>query len=95
MAETIEHLKPSLSFEKSGILLIKLDLVELLEALQHLIKGCGEINDDGPLAIAKDELMHRLAPLNLALACAQTAKEGFQIIVGAVTFRPGIAGKEP
>lgn len=39
--------------------------------------------------------MHRLAAMNLALAGAQPTKEGFQIVVGAVTFGPSVAGEEP
>lgn len=38
--------------------------------------------------------MHRFTAMNLTLACAKTTKEGLQIVVGAITLRPGIAGKE-
>jgi len=39
--------------------------------------------------------MDRLAAVNLALAGAQATKEGFQIVIGAVAFGPGVAGEEP
>ena len=57
--------------------------------------GCGGINKDSPLSVAKDELVDRLAAVNLALAGAQATKEGFQLIVGPVAFRPSVARKEP
>ena len=38
--------------------------------------------------------MYGLAPMNLSLASPQTSEEAFEIIIGAPTFGPGIAGKE-
>ena len=38
--------------------------------------------------------MHGLAPMNLPLARAETSKERFQFIVGAVAFRPSIAREQ-
>jgi hypothetical protein len=60
-----------------------------------LLERLGRVKKDGPFAISQDKLVNRFAALNLALAGPQTAKEGFQIIVGAVAFGPGIAGEEP
>ena len=38
--------------------------------------------------------MHRLAPMNLPLARAETSEERFQFIVGTVAFRPSIAREQ-
>jgi len=51
-------LAPLLCFEKPGILLIKLGLVKLLKAAQPLRESLGGVNEDGPLAIAQDKLVH-------------------------------------
>jgi len=39
--------------------------------------------------------VHGLATMNLALAGAQASEETFEIVVGAPTFGPRVAGKEP
>jgi len=69
-------------------------LVELLQALQHLLEGFRWVDEDGPFARADDELMHGLATMDLPLTSPQAAEEGLQIIVGAVAFGPGVTGEE-
>lgn len=94
MAKPIQQLKALLGLKKACVLKVKLGLVEPLKAVQNLLKGFGGVNKDSPFAIAQDEFMHRLASMNLALACAETTKERFQIVVGAIAFRPPITGEE-
>jgi hypothetical protein len=84
-----------LHFPKPGILPIKLSLVKLLKAVQHWLQGLSRVKEDGPFPIPQDKLVDRFAALNLALTGPQATEEGFQIIVGAVAFGPGVAGKEP
>jgi len=90
MVKTVKHLKSLLRFLKPSILLIKLGLVKLLASLPDLLVGLGRINEDCPFAIADDKLVDGLPTMRLPLSGAQPTKEGFQVIVGAVTLRPGI-----
>ncbi len=82
VAEAIQDLYPALGFEKASILSIKFGLLELLQALQHLVEGLRGVNEDSPFAIADDELMHGLAAMDLPLTSPQAAEEGLQSIVG-------------
>jgi len=91
MTETIKHLESVLRLEKACILPINLGLVKLLTALQDLRGGFSGVDEDGPFTIADDKLMDGFAPLNLTLSGPQPPKEGFQVIVGAIALRPGIA----
>jgi hypothetical protein len=59
-----------------------------------LFKRFGRIDIDRPLAVADNELMYRLATVNLALASPQAPEETFEVIVGAPAFGPSIASKE-
>jgi hypothetical protein len=62
--------------------------------LQHVLEGFRGVDEDGPFAIADDELMHGLVAMDLPLPRPQAAEEGLQIIVGAVAFGPGVTGEE-
>lgn len=77
------------------LLLIKLGLVKLLTALQELLVGVRRVDEDRPFTIADDKLMDGFATMNLTLPGPQPTKEGFQVIVGAVAFGPGITLEEP
>ena len=94
MAKTIKHLEPLLHFEKACLLLIKVDLVKLLTARQDLLIGFQGVDEDGPFAVADDKLMDGFTALNLTLPGPQPTKEGFQVIIRAVAFRPRIALEE-
>lgn len=52
MTETIEQLQALLCFQKIGIGLIESVLVELLQALQQWLERFGQVQIDGPFAIA-------------------------------------------
>jgi hypothetical protein len=95
VAKTIQHLEPVLHFAKACLLLIKLGLVKLLTALQDLFVGFRWVDEDHPFTIADDKLMDGLATMSLPLSGPQPAKEGFQLIVGAPAFGPGITLEEP
>lgn len=94
MAKTIKHLEPLLHFEKACLLLIKVGLVKLLTALQDLLVGFRGVDEDGPFTVADDKLMDGFTALNLTLPSPQSTKKGFQVIIGAVAFRPRIALEE-
>jgi len=94
MAKTIKHLEPLLHFEKACLLLIKVGLVKLLTARQDLLIGFQGVDEDGPFAVADDKLMDGFTALNLTLPGPQPTKEGFQVIIRAVAFRPRIALEE-
>jgi hypothetical protein len=91
MTETIKHLEPVLGFFKACVLLIKLSLVKLPKAVQDLFVGLGGVDEEGPFPIADDKLVDGFTAMDLPLAGPQPPKEGFQVIVGAVALRPGIA----
>jgi hypothetical protein len=95
VAKAIEHLEPVLHFAKACLLLIKLGLVKLLTALQDLFVGFRWVDEDRPFTRAEDKLMDGLATMSLPLSGPQPATEGFQLIVGAPAFGPGITLEEP
>ena len=68
VAKAVLHAKFELCFEKACILVVKLGLVKLLEAMEDLLERLGGIDKDGPLAVTDDELMHGLAAMDLSLA---------------------------
>ena len=94
MTKTIKHLESPLRFEKAGIRLIKLGLIKLLKAFQHLCHRLGGVKINRPFPIADDELMHGFATMNLSLAGAQSSEESFQSVVGAVTLGPSITSEQ-
>lgn len=91
MTKAIQHLEPVLGFLKACIFLIKPCLVKLPQAVQELVVGLGGVDEERPFSIAEDKLVDRFTALDLPLAGAQPTKEGFQVIVRAVTVRPSIA----
>jgi len=91
MTKAIQHVEPVLGFLKACIFLIKPCLVKLPKAVQDLFVGLGGVDEKRPFTIAEDKLVDGFPALDLPLAGSQPPKEGFQVIVGAVTFRPGIA----
>ena len=95
VAKPRQHLQPLLRCVKPSILLIKVVLLELLAALQHLLKRLLRVNEDRPLPVAEDKVVRGLMPVDLTLAGTQPPKERFQRIVGTIPLRPGITGEEP
>lgn len=95
MAKTVLQAKSELCLAEPCILFVKAGLVKLLEALEHLFKRFHRVDEDRPLAVTDDELMHGLATMNLALAGADASEETFEVVVGAPPFGPRVAGKEP
>ena len=70
MPKAIDHMNTLLGLKKSSIGGIKIRLVKCLKATQDLIKSFIGINEDGPLTIAQDKLVHRFSAMNLTLAGA-------------------------
>src|SRR5712692_3272895 len=93
VTKTVKQLQLLVCSEEPPILFVKLGLVNLLKAFQHLLEGVGRVNKHRPFAIPQDKLMDGLAALNLTLAREQATKEGFQLSVGAVACGPGVAGE--
>ena len=58
VAKPIEYTKPLLRLFEACVLLVKFGLVKLLETLQELFERLGGVNENRPLAIADDELVH-------------------------------------
>src|SRR4030042_350961 len=67
VTKAVLYAKSELCLAEPCVFFVKLGLIELLESLQYLFKRFGRIDIDGPLAIAEDELVHRLAAMDLSL----------------------------
>ena len=91
MTKTVKQLQPLLGFQETSVFSIEVGLLKLSKAFQDLVEGLGRVEIDGPLTVTNDKFMHGLATMNLPLTGTQAPKERFDVVIGAVTFRPGVA----
>jgi len=94
VTKAVKQLQSLLGCQETSVFSIEVGLVKLCAAVQDLAEGLGGVKIDGPLAVADDELMHRLATMNLSLAGAQAPNERFHVVIGAVAVRPGVAREQ-